>query len=146
MKPILLLAPVLLAACAVPPSPDGFLVVDEGRHRVKSIASDDSMYWVRTFPDSLRGTLDFWRETLRNDLVDHRGYVVLEERDVEWGGAPAVEMLCEVTAEGRARRYLITFRIEEGLWRNTIHVAEFVAEKGVFEEHVESVRDVLREA
>lgn len=133
------LALSLLSACAVPPAPDGFLVVDDGMDTVKAIAPDESMFWVRSFDDPHQGTLDFWRETLRNDLVDHRGYVLLDEREVTWRGAAAVRFTCEVTSKGRARRYLVTFRIDEGTVGNEIHVAEFVADKAVFDQHVDAV-------
>src|SRR5690606_12571871 len=69
------------SACAAPPAPEGFLVVDDGWDRVKAIATDESMFWVRSFDDPHRGSLDFWHATLKSDLVDHRGYVVLDERD-----------------------------------------------------------------
>lgn len=131
------------SACAAPPAPEGFLVVDDGWDRVKAIATDESMFWVRSFDDPHRGSLDFWHATLKSDLVDHRGYVVLDERDVRWEGAPAVELLCEVTAKGRARRYLVTFRVEEGALVHEIHVAELVADKETFDAHLAGARAAL---
>ena len=131
------------AGCAAPPAPDGFLVVDDGAGHVKAIASDDSMFWVRTFRDDLRGSLDFWHETLTGDFVDHRGYAALDERSVRWDGVDAIEMTFETTARGRARRYLVTLRVDEGVFADRIRVAEFVADKGTFDEHLPLVRAAL---
>jgi len=134
---------VLTVGCAAPLAPDGFTVVDDGVGHTKAIASDDSMFWVRTFRDDLDGTLTFWHETLVGDFVDHRGYARLEEREIHWGGVPAIEMIFEATARGRTRRYLVTLRIEEGLLANRIHIAEFVADKTVFDDHLDVVREAL---
>ena len=138
-----LLAALALTSCAVPTPPTGFLKVAGGGHELKAIAPDDSLYWLREFRDGMRGDFDFWSEALENEFVDQRGYTLLEKRSLQWNGVPGVEFLFEVTAAGRARRYLVTLATRRGTLANTIRVAEYVADKEVFEEHVAAVRAAL---
>lgn len=138
-----LLAILALTSCSTPTSPDGFLMVEGSRRELKAIAPDDSLYWVREFRDGMKGDFDFWSETLENEFVGNRGYTLLDKRSLEWDGVPGVEFLFEVTSGGRARRYLITMATRPGALANTIRVAEYVADKEKFEEHVGAVRAAL---
>ncbi|MBI4881073.1 MAG: hypothetical protein HY812_15660 [Planctomycetes bacterium] len=140
---LLLALAAAAAACAAPPAPADFLVVDSGRGEVKAIAPDDSLFWVRQFKDGMRGDFAFWAEALEKEFVENRGYTLLEKRPVKWNGAPGVELLFEVSAAGRARRYLATMAVAPGSFASTIRVAEYVADKERFGEHLGAVRAAL---
>ncbi len=131
------------AACTTPPAPADFLVVDGGRGEVKAIAPDDSLFWVRQFRDGMRGDFAFWAEALEKEFVESRGYTLLEKRQVKWNGAPGVELLFEVSAAGKARRYLATMAVAPGSFAHTIRMAEYVADKERFDQHLAAVRAAL---
>ena len=125
-------------------TPDGFLVIDESRSEIKAATPDSAVLWARIFDDPYEGgNLAFWFETLYNDLVENRGYVLQEQKDARAGsGANAVEgheMLLETTAQGALQKYLVFMFYDSG----TICTVEFVGRGESFEKHVESVRQAV---
>lgn len=126
-------------------TPDGFLVIDESRSEIKATSSDSALLWARTFDDDYEGgNLSFWFDTLYNDLIDNRGYVLIEQKEARHGGgANAVEgheLLLETTAKGALQKYLIYLFYDSG----TICTVEFVGREEPFEKHVDSVREAVR--
>jgi hypothetical protein len=121
-------------------TPPGFLVLTKDRREVKAITPDEARLWVREFDDPHEATLAFWGETLRNELVKNRGYVLIGERRVsDQAGREGLELLLETTSQGQAHRYLVTVFVVEG----RIRVGELVAPKAVFDRYVEDVRKAL---
>jgi hypothetical protein len=124
--------------------PDRFLVVDESGRQLKAITPEESKLWVRDFDDDDRGGLAFWRDALKADLKDNRGYMVISETDVkDAGGTPGVELLLESTVNGRPVRELMAVFVYGGLFGDTIRVVEYVAEKATFDKEVDGVRKSL---
>jgi hypothetical protein len=118
-----------------------FHVLEEGTDSLKAMTPDDARLWVREFGDSTKGNLSFWSQALRNDLVSNRGYTLIEERKVkDADGHDGAEMLFEVTAGGRAQRYIVALYVFEGLFSNTIRVAEYVAPKELQDKYEAEVR------
>lgn len=141
----LLLAGLILSAaggCAAVSmdTPDGFLVVGESRSEIKATSSDGALLWVRTFDDPHGGDQDFWSDALYNDLVDNRGYTLLEKKPTAAGaGESAVdgeEMLFETFTRGALHKYLIWLFVRD----DTICVVEFVGRVEPFAERIETVR------
>lgn len=131
------------AGCATVPLPVGFVEHDAPVGEKKAVAADESLFWFRAFSDPARGSLGFWREALQRELVEDRGYTLVEERETEMRGLPAVEYRFEATVGGVVRGYLLCVAVEEGWWRNRILTAEYVADRDRFETHLSSVRDAL---
>ena len=135
----------LLTGCLSIEAPDRFVVTSASSSQLKAISTDDAVLWVRQFADPAEGDLEFWYEALKNDLVDNRGYTVLDEKPVEDEKLrKGREMTSEVTVQGIPHRYLMTLFVEERWGDNRIRVAEFVAPKTVFDDHVEGVRASIR--
>lgn len=131
--------------CLTLTPPDGFLVVEQSRDEFRAVSSDEAKLWVREFKDRLQGDYGFWVDALKNDFEENRGYTLLSEQEVtDDKGRTGLELLIEVTADGGPQRYLITVFVREGMFSNTIRVAEFVAAKTVFDEHLEGVRSAVR--
>ena len=87
---------------------DGFLIVANDGSELKAITPDASKLWVREFAVPQRPDLDFWSKALRSDLIDHRGYRLIEEtpvRDGKW--KDGLVMVFDVVAQGQAQRYLV---------------------------------------
>lgn len=131
-----------LASCAtLIDAPERFLVVDDGGSFVKAITPEESKLWLRDFPDDDRGGLAFWRDALKADLQDNRGYVVVSEGVAQdSAGTPGHELVLESTVNGRTVRELLVVFVYAGWFSDTIRVVEYVAEKDTFETEVASVR------
>lgn len=134
----------LLPSCLSVSEPEGFRPhPSASRSEVKAVAADESLFWYREFRDAERGALEFWKEAVVRDLVDGRGYALIDERGVRIDEDPAVELHFEVTVGGVARAYLLVIGVAQGSFANTIRVGEYVAEKGLFDRHVDAVRAAL---
>jgi len=142
-----LLSITLLAAlsgCLSIDAPAEFLVVREASDEIRLITADEAKLWVREFVDDDDGDLDFWSKALRGDLVDNRGYTLLESRQTtDDAGRPAFEMLLEATVAGRTQRYLVTLSVHERTLDHVVRVSEFVAEKERFDAYLDGVREAV---
>ena len=136
----------VLAACsalsmALPPE---FLQLETGRGELKATTPDDGLLWVREFVDRDQGDLGFWTESMRRDLVENRGYVLVDERPVQDGeGRPGTQLRFRLTTEGQPHGYLVTIFVLDGSSTNTIRVAEFVAPAAVFDARADAVRTAM---
>ena len=123
---------------------DGFLIVANHRAEMKAITPDASKLWVREFTVPQKAGLDFWKNALRNDLIDHRGYRLVGEKRVRDGkGNEGWEMAFDVVVQGQPHRYLITiYALDPSFWRlgNSVRVVEFVAPVATFEKSAAVVR------
>lgn len=137
---LLLLASALNACQTIDP-PDQFLTVERGFGRLKAVADDEGLYWVRSFADPEQAGFDFWQRVVENEFIERRGYTLIEKRAL---AAPAgAELLFEVTVSGVARRYLAVIWVESGITGDTIHVIEYVADKDRFDRHLDAVRQAV---
>jgi hypothetical protein len=142
--PFAVIALTLAASCVTMTPPERFLVVDEGGDYLKAITPEESKLWLRDFPDADKGGLAFWRDALKADLKDNRGYIVISEGDVKDGaGTPGHELVLESTVNGRTVRELLALFVYAGWFDDTIRVVEYVAEKDTFEKEVAGVRASL---
>jgi len=123
---------------------EGFLIVASDRSELKAICADTSKLWVREFAVPKRANLDFWSKALHSDLVDHRGYHLLEEKRVRDGkGNEGVEMVCEVVVQGQTDRYMVSiYTLDSPFWHrgSTVRTIEFVAPVATFERSAPVVR------
>lgn len=141
----LILATSLLSGCLTMEIPARFLSDEDSAEGLKAVSPDEAKLWVREFNDPDQGGLDFWAEALKNDLVGHRGYTLIEENDVtDREGRKGVEFVFEMSIQGIPHRYAVTLFVLEGWWWNTIRVSEFAAEKKIFDGYLAGVRESNR--
>jgi hypothetical protein len=141
MRIFIALLLVSTSACITFTPPDRFLVVRRGIDELKAITPEESKLWIRSFDDDDKGGLAFWRDALKTDLKDNRGYVVISEADVKDGAnTPGKEMVLESTVNGRPMRELMDVFVYGGWLSDTIRVVEYVAEKPRFDAEIEGVR------
>ena len=134
----------LFACATIMDAPERFLVVEEGGDRIKAITPEESKLWLRDFADGDKGGLAFWRDALKADLVDNRGYVVVGEgAATDSAGTPGHEFILESTVNGRTVRELLALFVYDGSFADTIRVVEYVADKETFEKEVAAVRASL---
>ena len=132
-----------LASCAVTPDasiPEGYVSVPTGGDEILSaVAPTGNRMVVKRHTNPPEGTLEFWRDAVRNELVDGRGYEVVESQGAAGaGGTPAWEMLFRVTRQEGAYLYLVTVRVAGG--------SVIVAEAGGQEASIRPDLDGLRQA
>ncbi len=140
----LLLALAAAGACVSLEPPARFLVTDRSCDQLKAITPEESKLWVRRFDDEDRGGLDFWKDALKSDLKDNRGYVLLSEGAATDGtGAAGQVLTLETTVNGRPVRELLAVFVRPGLCADSIWVLEYVAPKDVFDKEVEAVKASL---
>lgn len=133
-----------LPGCVTMTVPERFLVLDRSGDELKAVTPEDSRLWVRDFSDDKQGGLAFWRDALRADFRENRGYVIVSERDVNDGaGTPGHEMVLETTLQGRPVRELLALFVYKGAFDDRIRVVEYVADKAAFDAEVEGVRSSL---
>ena len=140
-----MLLAVSVSGCLTMQLPEDFLVLEEGIGSFRAVTADEAKVWVREFsPEARDGTLTFWRDALRKDFTENRGYVVLEEKDTKDGkGRKGFELLCESQVNGRDRRYLIAVFVIESVFGNDVRTVEYTAEKDDFDEHIGAVRKAI---
>lgn len=131
-------------ACVSLEPPARFLVTDRSGDQLKAITPEESKLWVRRFDDEDKGGLEFWKDALKGDLKDNRGYLLLGEAPATDGtGAAGHSMMLETMVNGRPVRELIAVFVRPGLMGDSIWVVEYVAPKDVFDNEVEGVRASL---
>lgn len=134
----------LLGGCVSLEPPARFLVTDRSGDELKAITPEESKLWVRRFDDEDKGGLDFWKDALKSDLKDNRGYVLLSEGPATDGtGATGHVMTLETTVNGRPVRELIAVFVRPGMFGDSLWVLEYVAPKDVFDKEVASVQSSL---
>ncbi len=120
-----------------------FLVVDRTPESLDAMSSDDARVRVRDFT-APGGDLEFWVDALRRNLVDGRGYVLLEEGKVVASGVGGHAMTLEVSVGGRAVRYRVAVFVKvQKKDESAIRVVEYVADKAGFERHLPDVNGAI---
>jgi hypothetical protein len=144
MKALALAAAIIcFAACTMTPDtgiPEGYVSVPtRGDEVLSAVAPTGNRMVVKRHTNPPEGTLEFWRDAVRNELVDGRGYEVVESQGVAGAkGAPAWEMLFKVTRQEGAYLYLVTIRVDGS--------SVIVAEAGGQEASIQPDLDTLRQA
>lgn len=124
--------------------PEHFLVIEEYGDSLKALTPDESKIWVRDFNDDTRGSLTFWRDAVKGDLLKGRGYTLIEETSVKDGlGNDGVALVVETTLSGRPIKELMAVFIVPGWFSNRIRVTEFVADKAAFDAEIAGVKTAL---
>ena len=147
MKPLRIL-PVslvaLLTSCLSIDAPPGFLEIDAPAGQLKLLTADEAKLWVREFTDSEGGTLEFWADALQNDLIDNRGYTLIEARETSDAvRRPAREWRYEMTVGGRVYGFLVSLCRVDDWGDDSLRISQFVAEKSQFDTHLEEVRKAI---
>lgn len=126
---------------------EGFLLVKRDRAELKAITPDASKLWAREFAVPQRANLDFWAKAVKNDMTDHRGYVLAEEKRVrDAKGTEGVEMLFDVVVQGQPHRYLVAvYALGGSFWNSssTVRTIEFTAPAATFDKYQAAVRRSL---
>jgi hypothetical protein len=135
------------AACAAPMRPPAdFVVLKDPGEGFRAITSDDARLRVRDLADPTVGTLAFWIDTLKQDLVA-RGYELKDEGEAKNADGGAGRWLSfAANVQGEKVGYLVAvWQVDASLpWRKpALRVAEFAAAYAVFEARLPAVKEAL---
>jgi len=123
---------------------EGFLVVKKDRAELKAITPDASKLWARQFSAPEHGTLEFWSEALKTDLVDNRGYVLTGQQHVrDRQDNEGVAMTFDVVVQGARHRYLVAVFVPDvPFWQpaGIVRTVEFAAPEKTFDKYAPDVR------
>lgn len=142
------LSAVLFAACAAPLQlPAGFVELGDTSAGYCAVTSDDARLWVRELQDPTEGSLEFWSESLRRDLVEQRGYEQVGTGELKNRDGDAGRWI-EATSNVRGERidYLVAVWSRRRSWLRSgddILVVEFAARAEVYQSRIEQVRASL---
>ncbi len=130
-----------LGGCLTMQVPERFLVVDRSAGSLRALTPEESKILVRTFDDDTKASLSFWKDAVKADLIDNRGYTLINESETQDGdGHTGILMTLEATLGGRPVRELLAVFVIPGLFDNEIRVAEYVADKEAFDAEVAGVK------
>lgn len=133
-----------LSGCLTMQAPDRFLIVERGPGVLRAITPEESKIWARDFDDETKATLAFWKDAVKADLIKNRGYTLVGESQIQDGGGhQGLLMTLEATLGGRPVRELLAVFVIDGVFSNTVRVAEYVADKEAFDVEVEGVKKAL---
>lgn len=137
-----------LQACAIQAKlPDRFLELESDRYQLKATSADDAIFWVRRFDDQAEdGTLEFWTEALKTNLVGARGYTLVGSEKIRTDkGVEGQAMVFEATVAGQAQGELCALFVTHGLFGDArVYVVEYVAPKDLFGRYVDQVRKTIQ--
>jgi hypothetical protein len=124
--------------------PDRFVQFDSWDGFKATTPAERSRLWVREFDDDDRAPLSFWSETLVTEMTENRGYLLIAASDIkDASGHAGRAMEFEVSLGGRPfREYMAVFVIE-GVFGNTVRVAEYVAETATFTAEIDAVKPAV---
>ena len=132
------------SGCLTMQVPERFLVVERGCGVLRAITPEESKIWARDFDDETKASLAFWKDAVKADLIKNRGYTLIAESQIQdGGGRQGMLMTLEATLGGRPVRELLAVFVIDGVFSNTVRVAEYVADKDAFEAEVEGVKKSL---
>ncbi|MFN6194337.1 MAG: hypothetical protein ACK5BN_11015 [Planctomycetota bacterium] len=140
-------AALFAAACAAPMQPPtGFVVLEDPGEGFRAITSDDARLRVRALAEPTKGGLDFWVDTLAQDL-GARGYERKDQGEVKNAAGRTGRWLAfAANVQGEKVGYLVAVWVVEPTlpWgAPLLRVAEFAAVDAVFQARVEAVKAAL---
>ena len=133
-------------------TPDGFMTIADSRHELWAIAADNAAVHYREFDVPGDSDLKFWSRAVSTHLVDHRGFRLLDEADVERGAGLTIDrvgrqLLFETSTSEGPVRYLVTLSLAPARFLRRgrrVQVMEFSAPARQFAEYQEAVASVMR--
>ncbi|MCX8037852.1 MAG: hypothetical protein N3D11_12545 [Candidatus Sumerlaeia bacterium] len=101
---------------------------------------------VRHFTSGEKQTLKFWADTLRNNLVEERGYTLREEGEFKTdAGLAGHRFLFEITMSDVPYCYELVVFVTQTWRRQHIYAAEFLCQKKNFDANRPAVEKALKQ-
>ncbi len=110
---------MMAAGCvATMDMPDGFVQVKndgDDLYRMRGVSADGVVCALRTHDNPKRGTLAFWSEAVKNELVSSKGYKLIKSEPVQSrAGRPGTLMTFSAERSGTAFTYLLAVFVSRG--------------------------------
>jgi hypothetical protein len=153
--PVLCLGGLILFAggCATfqIPTPENFAKRASTRTSFSALTAEEEKLLVRHFTVLEKQDIKFWTEAARNNLVQERGYTLIENGEFKTdGGVVGHRFLFELSMGDVPYRYLlVVFSTQSRIFwfwkRQHIYTAEFLCEKKNYDKHSPAVEKALKQ-
>jgi len=95
--------------------PEGFVEQKDARFTFKAVAPDGTTIAVRERKNTEKGSLSFWGEVFKREMVEGKGYRLVETRDVtSSNGVAGQHFVFEVAVEDTPYTYWLEILVAEG--------------------------------
>jgi hypothetical protein len=115
-------------------TPENFVSLKRYRTRLtyKAVAPDNAVLSVRSFAVKDRGTLAYWTEIVRREMVLRKGYILKSTVAVKAGnGVPGTLLLFDTQSGKRAYRYAVALFVTSAY----VHAVEMAAKADRLDPH-----------
>jgi hypothetical protein len=139
---------LLAAGCATfrIPTPENFAKRASTRTSFSALTAEEEKLLVRHFTVLEKQSIGFWTEAVRNNLVQERGYTLVEEGEFKTdGGVAGHRFLFEVSMGDVPYRYLLVVFATRSWLRQHIYTAECLCQKKNYEKHAPAVEKALKQ-
>lgn len=144
----------LLAGCGPKLDlPEAFVSVDEsdlGPYEVRGVSADGVVIALRESKSPANGTLEFWAEAVKNELVTNRNYTAQASETITTHSNLEGRLLTfKAVRSGHPFTYMTAVYVEQTVtdWllkRRTVLVAEAGGKAKAIEPHLEKVKESFR--
>jgi len=139
---------LLTGGCATfhMPTPENFIKGKSSRANFRALTSEEDRLFVQHFAVLEKQNIKFWASAVRNNLVEQRGYTLVEEGEFKTDrGLVGHRFLFEISMGEVPYRYLLVVFASRSWLRQHIYTAEFLCEKKNFEKSAPAVEKALKQ-
>lgn len=123
-----------LACSPFQKTPAGFLELDRTRFDYQALSADNVVLVGRHYEPG-GGSLEYWTEVIRKELVTARGYTIVREEPVKAGGVTGRRFTCAAMREGTEFVYLLSvFYVPDWIY-DDVYTVEAGGKKAQVERH-----------
>jgi hypothetical protein len=124
------------------PTPEGFVELKPvGAYSYRAVSADGAVILVRSVENPKQGTLAFWTQAVKNELVASRGYTLDGESAVKTkGGLAGTELTMRTHLEGVEYLYVVTLFVRG----NRVVIVEATGPKTALTPSLPKIREAIR--
>lgn len=123
-------------------TPDSFVSLKRYRTALtyKAVAADNTVISIRSFEAKDHGTLAYWSDIVRREMVLRKGYALKETDSVKTGNGRAGTLMIFSTRSGRTKySYAVALFVTKGY----VHAVEMAAKADRFPAHKPGLDEVI---
>lgn len=138
---ILVIALLVMAGGCQYALPPGYVKVEPGWDvRFRAVSAEGSAITLRSESNPENGDLPFWEKAIKNQLVDIRGYALVDRRDINRSGqTTGVEMTFDYNKDGIDYTYLVMLLVKS----RQVHCIEVAGVKDQIAPELPAIKDAV---
>ncbi len=121
--------------------PPGYVKVDPSWNtRFRAVSAEGSAITLRNESNPENGDLTFWKKAVKNQLLDVRGYKLVNHREISHAGqTPGVEMTFDYTKDGIDYTYMVMLLVKG----RRVHCIEAAGVKDQIAPELPAIKDAV---